>query len=154
IAQSTRQYQKRLASEKPSAQKPWYVTVEDDRNQSLYVVEQILEKREQGVALRQQAVLMRSAHHSDSLAVELVRRNIPYVKYGGLKFLEAAHVKDLLALLRWIDNPRNRLAAFRSLQLLPGIGPSTAGRCLDALENAGFDLAALADFRVPSAAEA
>jgi DNA helicase-2/ATP-dependent DNA helicase PcrA len=153
MAESSRQYRKHLTSEMPSSQRPWYVTVEDDRNQSLYVVEQILEKREQGVALRHQAVLMRSAHHSDALEVELVRRNIPYVKYGGLKFLEAAHVKDLLALLRWIDNPRNRLAAFRSLQLLPGIGPSIAGRCLEALEQAAFDLSTLSDFRVPPATQ-
>ncbi len=138
MSEGTRQYQKRLHSEQPSAQKPWYVTVEDDRNQSLYVVEQVLEKREQGTPLKQQAILMRSAHHSDVLEVELVRRNIPYVKYGGLKFLEAAHVKDVLALLRWIDNPRNRIAGFRTLQLLPGIGPAIADRCLNALEDAGF----------------
>ncbi len=153
MAEGARQYQKHLHSEQPSAQKPLYVTVEDDRCQSLYLVEQILEKREQGTALRQQAVLMRSAHHSDALEVELSRRNIPYVKYGGLKFLEAAHVKDVLAVLRWIDNPRNRLAAFRTLQLLPGIGPAIADRCLATLEGAGFALQSLAGFRVPSAAE-
>lgn len=153
MAESTRQYQKRLQSEQPSAQKPWYVTVEDDRNQSLYVVEQVLEKREQGTPLKQQAVLMRSAHHSDVLEVELVRRNIPYVKYGGLKFLEAAHVKDVLALLRWIDNQRNRLAGFRVLQLLSGIGPAIADRCLNALEDAAFALQSLSSFRVPAAAE-
>ena len=70
-------------------------------------------------------MLFRSSHHSDVLELELVRRNIPYVKYGGLKFLEAAHVKDLLAVLRWADNPKNRIAAFRALQLLPGMGPAT-----------------------------
>ena len=153
MAEGARQYQKRLRSGKPSAQKPWYVTVEDDRNQSLYVVEQVLEKREQGTALKRQAVLMRSAHHSDVLEVELIRRNIPYVKYGGLKFLEAAHVKDVLALLRWVDNPRNRLAGFRTLQLLPGIGPASADRCLTALEEAGFAFSSLRERRVPAAAE-
>jgi DNA helicase-2/ATP-dependent DNA helicase PcrA len=127
--------------------------VEDDRNQSLYVVEQVLEKREQGTPLKQQAVLMRGAHHSDVLEVELVRRNIPYVKYGGLKFLEAAHVKDVLALLRFIDNPRNRLAGFRTLQLLPGIGPAIADRCLNALADAAFSMQSLASFRAPGAAE-
>jgi len=127
--------------------------VEADRIQCLYVVEQVLEKREQGTPLKQQAVLMRSAHHSDVLEVELVRRNIPYVKYGGLKFLEAAHVKDVLALLRFIDNPRNRLAGFRTLQLLPGIGPAIADRCLNALEEAAFAMRSLANFRVPAAAE-
>ena len=79
--------------------------------------------RERRRCCKRQAVLFRSSHHSDVLEVELVRRNIPYVKYGGLKFLEAAHVKDLLAVLRWADNPRNRIAAFRVLQLLPGVGP-------------------------------
>jgi DNA helicase-2/ATP-dependent DNA helicase PcrA len=153
IAEGVHQYRKRLHSEQPSAQKPRYVTVEDDRNQSLYVVAEVLEKREQGTPLKQQAVLMRSAHHSDALEVELVRRNIPYVKYGGLKFLEAAHVKDVLALLRWIDNPRNRLAGFRTLQLLSGIGPAIADRCLAAFEDAGFALESLAGFRAPAAAE-
>src|SRR5690606_31345702 len=81
-----RQYRKALRSERPSKQKPAYVSVEDDRAQALYVVEQILASREQGVPLRRQAVLMRTSHHSDALELELVRRNIPYVKYGGLKF--------------------------------------------------------------------
>ena len=85
--------------------------------------------------LKRQAVLFRSSHHSDVLELELVRRNIPYVKYGGLKFLEAAHVKDLLAVLRWADNPRNRIAAFRVLQLLPGVGPAGADRCLDGVRS-------------------
>ncbi len=153
MSESARQYQKQLCSDRPSAQRPWYVTVEDDRNQSLYIVEQVLENREQGTPLKQQAVLMRNAHHSDVLEVELVRRNIPYVKYGGLKFLEAAHVKDVLALLRWIDNPRNRLAGFRTLQLLPGIGPAIAERCLSALEDAAYAFGSLSRVRVPAAAE-
>ncbi|MEK6246127.1 MAG: ATP-dependent helicase, partial [Pseudomonadota bacterium] len=102
---------------------PRYVTVADDAAQAQYVVTRVLEAREQGVELRRQAVLFRSSHHSDALELELVRRNIPYVKYGGLKFLEAAHVKDALALLRWADNPKNRVAAWRALQLLPGVGP-------------------------------
>ena len=152
MGEATRQYQKRLHSDRPSAQKPCYVTVEDDRQQAGYLLEQILALREEGTALRQQAVLMRSAHHSDLLEVELVRHNIPYVKYGGLKFLEAAHVKDVLALLRWIDNPRNRGAGFRTLQLLPGIGPAVAERCLNALDHAGYALHALDECKVPAAA--
>ena len=75
------------------------------------------------------------------LELELVRRNIPYVKYGGLKFLEAAHVKDVLAVLRWADNPRNRIAAFRALQLLPGMGPANAERACDAFEACRLSLA-------------
>jgi DNA helicase-2/ATP-dependent DNA helicase PcrA len=83
-------------------------------------------------------VLFRSSHHSDLLELELVRRNIPYVKYGGLKFLEAAHVKDLLAVLRWADNPKNRVAAFRALQLEPGVGPASAARIFTRFEAQGF----------------
>src|SRR6185295_7358188 len=131
---------------------PRYVTVADDEAQAQYVVKQVLEARERGVLLRRQAVLFRSSHHSDVLELELVRRNIPYVKYGGLKFLEAAHVKDLLAVLRWADNPRNRIAAFRTLQLLPGVGPAAADRCLSAFEAASHDWQALAVYRMPAAA--
>lgn len=152
MGESDRGFAKALESGRPSAQKPWYVTVEDDRQQSLYVVEQVLAAREAGTALKRQAVLMRNAHHSDQLEVELTRRNIPYVKYGGLKFLEAAHVKDVLALLRWIDNPKNRLAGFRVLQLLPGIGPASADRVLNALADAAHSFEALAGCKVPASA--
>ena len=119
---------KRLRAVKPQGGKPRYVTVADDQAQASYVVGRVLEARERGIELKRQAVLFRSSHHSDVLELELVRRNIPYVKYGGLKFLEAAHVKDMLAVLRWADNPKNRVAAFRALQLLPGVGPAKAER--------------------------
>ena len=89
-----------------------------------------------GMALKSQAVLFRSSQPQRALELELARRNIPFVKYGGLKFLEAAHVKDVLAVLRWAENPRDRVAGFRVLQLLPGIGPATATRLLDALDAA------------------
>ena len=78
-------------------------------------------------ALKAQAVLFRASHHSGALEIELTRRNIPFVKFGGLKFLEAAHVKDVLAVLRLAENPRDRVAGFRVLQLMPGIGPATRG---------------------------
>jgi DNA helicase-2/ATP-dependent DNA helicase PcrA len=110
----------------------------------------VLKRREMQVSLRQQAVLFRNASASDVLEVELMRRKIPFVKYGGLKFLEAAHVKDLLAVLRWADNPRNTLAAFRVLQLLPGMGPANARRCVDLLEAKGGVFAALEEFTPPS----
>ena len=84
------------------------------------------EHREAGIDLKHQSVLFRASHHSDQLEVELARRGIPFVKYGGLKFLEAAHVKDVLCILRWIENPRDTIAAFRVVHLLPGIGPATA----------------------------
>ena len=134
---------KRLRSVKPQGGKPRYVTVRDDQAQALYVVGRVLEARERGVALRRQAVLFRNSHHSDVLELELVRRNIPYVKYGGLKFLEAAHVKDLLAVLRWADNPKNRVAAFRALQLLPGVGPARAELGFNDPESLDGEFAAL-----------
>ena len=104
----------------------------------------ILAAREAGIALKQQAVLFRASHHSGALELELARRNIPFVKFGGLKFLEASHVKDVIGLLRWAENPRDRVAGFRSLHLLPGVGPATARKALDHLESAGFALDALA----------
>jgi DNA helicase-2/ATP-dependent DNA helicase PcrA len=112
------------------------VTVADEAAQARFVVEQVLERREASIALKQQAVLFRATSASAVLELELVRRNIPYVKYGGLKFLEAAHVKDVLALLRLLENPRDRVAGFRVLQLLPGVGPKTAARVLDAMATA------------------
>jgi DNA helicase-2/ATP-dependent DNA helicase PcrA len=129
---------KRLRSVKGPGARPRYVTVADDAGQASYIVHHVLQNRERSVPLKRQAVLFRSSHHSDVLELELVRRNIPYVKYGGLKFLEAAHVKDLLALLRWADNPKNRIAAFRTLQLLPGVGPATAQNAFTRFEIGGW----------------
>jgi ATP-dependent DNA helicase UvrD/PcrA len=143
IAGGTRQYRKTLQAARGTGEQPRYVTVLDDQGQAHYVVTRVLEARERGVPLMRQAVLFRSSHHSDLLELELVRRNIPYVKYGGLKFLEAAHVKDLLAVLRWADNPKNRVAAFRALQLQPGIGPAMAGRIFGRFEAAGHSWSAL-----------
>ncbi len=134
IGEGQRQYRKDLQAKRGAGEKPKLVTVLDDRGQAGYVVRQVLEARERGVLLKKQAVLFRSSHHSDVLELELVRRNIPYVKYGGLKFLEAAHVKDLLSVLRWADNPKNRVAAFRALQLQQGIGPGIAARICEQFE--------------------
>jgi DNA helicase II / ATP-dependent DNA helicase PcrA len=105
--------------------------VADEAAQARYVARRILKAREAGVPLKQQAVLFRASHHSAQLEIELARRNIPFVKYGGLKFLEAAHVKDVVCVLRWCENPRDRVAGLRILQLLPGIGPSTAAKILE-----------------------
>ena len=107
------------------------MSVADEADQARYVVEKVLEAREAGMTLKSQAVLFRAAHHSAALEIELTRRNIPFVKFGGLKFLDSVHVKDVLAVLRWAENPRDRVAGFRVVQLLPGIGPAIAGRVLD-----------------------
>ena len=99
--------------------------------QVVFVVETILRNREDGTALKEQAVLFRTSHHSAMLEIELARRNIPFVKFGGLKFVEAAHVKDVLAVLRWAENPADRVTGFRVVQLLDGIGPATAGKLFE-----------------------
>ncbi|CAB3794753.1 DNA helicase II [Paraburkholderia caffeinitolerans] len=124
-------FTKNLWTDRASQQRPRLVTVADEATQARYVVEQILEAREGGMNLMQQAVLFRAAHHSATLEIELARRNIPFVKFGGLRFLDAAHVKDVLAVLRWAENPLDRVAGFRVTQLLPGVGPATAARLLD-----------------------
>lgn len=154
IAHAKRSYQKRLYSERVSEQKPVLVTTESEHTQVDYVVQRVLEQREAGVELRRQAVLFRTAHHSDALEVELSRRNIPFVKYGGLKFLEAAHIKDVLSVLRFVENPRDAVAAFRLLQLLPGIGPGWGQRALDHVRAHEGRVAALRSFSVPTPARA
>ncbi len=151
IAEAERQYKKNLFAKRTGGGKPAYVTVEDGDAEAEHVVEAILANREQGMQLKDQAVLFRGAHHSDRLELELVRRNIPYVKYGGLKFLEAAHVKDLLSILKWAENPKNQLAAFRVLKLLPGMGPSHAARCFAFLVASSHSFSSLAGFTPPSA---
>ena len=152
IAESERQYRKNLYSERKDGGKPRYITVEDGDAEAEYVVTSILANRELGMQLKEQAVLFRGSHHSDRLELELVRRNIPYVKYGGLKFLEAAHVKDLLSVLKWAENPKNEVAAFRVLKLLPGMGPSNAARCFEHLAINKHSFGVLGQFRPPAAA--
>ena len=111
--------------------------------------------RELGVPLQDQAVLFRTGHHSDGLEIELSRRKIPYMKFGGLRFLEAAHVKDLMAMLRILDNPRDELAWHRVLQLIPGIGPSTARRIMtDLTETNEAPLRQFCETSFPVVAEA
>jgi len=138
IGLAQERFTKNLWSERKSAEKPRLTSVRDEADQARYIVEKVLEAREQGLALKTQAVLFRASHHSGPLEVELTRRHVPFVKFGGLKFLEAAHVKDLLALLRWAENPRDRIAGFRVVQLLPGAGPATAARVLEHVGNSGL----------------
>lgn len=145
-------FAKKLWSARASPTKPRLVLLEDEHAQVDHVVRSVLEAREEGLRLADQAVLFRTAHHSAALEVELVRRGIPFVKYGGLKFLEAAHVKDVLAILKLAENPVDRVAGMRVLQLLPGIGPGTARRLLDAAAAAGRGLAGLAGLAAPPAA--
>ena len=152
IGLAEERFSKNLWTERASSQRPRLVSVRDEADQAGYVVEQVLARREEGTRLKAQAVLFRASSHSARLEVELTRRNIPFVKFGGLKFLEAAHVKDALAVLRWGQNLRDRVAGFRAMQLLPGIGPRTAARVLDNVGAAPPGCALLAEQPVPEGA--
>lgn len=154
IAEAHERFAKGLWTERRSTEKPLLVTVRDEAEQANYVADQVLEAQEEGIALKQQAVLFRASHHSGPLEIELTRRNIPFVKFGGLKFLDSAHVKDVLAVLRFAENPKDRVAAFRVMQLLPGIGPSSAASALEAMERALDPVLGLQLFRAPARAEA
>ncbi|MDY0748663.1 ATP-dependent helicase [Paucibacter sp. R3-3] len=155
IALAKHRHEKRLWSDKPSSEKPRLIVLQDESAQASWVADEVLKRREEGLKLMQQAVLFRTAAHSAPLELELTRRNIPFRKYGGLKFLESTHVKDVLGMLRWAQNPRGRLAAFRVSQLLPGFGPASARRLLDAMDEQAADAwAALRDFKPPPAAAA
>jgi DNA helicase II / ATP-dependent DNA helicase PcrA len=149
IGLARERFTKNLWTERTSGARPQLVSVRDEADQARCIVERVLESRESGTILKQQAVLFRTSHHSGPLEVELTRRNIPFVKFGGLKFLDAAHIKDMLAMLRFAENPRDRVAGFRLLQLLPGVGPTSAQRVLDHMADAADPLGALADAPKP-----
>ena len=138
-------FDKQLWSQRAAGCQPRLLTVEDEAAQARGVADAVLAQHETGLALKRQAVLFRTGTHSAALELELTRRGVPFVKYGGLKFMEAAHVKDLLSVLRWADNPRALLPAQRTARLVPGLGPASVRRLLD---HAG----ALADFKPPPGA--
>ena len=148
IALSPQRHEKTLWTERRPGETPTLRACLDEAEQCDAVCTSVLEHRERGVPLKEQAVLFRAAHHSDLLEVELMRRNIPFVKYGGLRFLEAAHVKDALAMLRVVENPWDEVAWFRVLQLPEGMGPASARKLMDELgarRRAASDDGALTD---------
>jgi DNA helicase II / ATP-dependent DNA helicase PcrA len=149
IGLALERFTKNLWTERESAERPLLVSVRDECDQARYVADRVLENREAGTILKQQAVLFRTSSHSGQLEVELTRRNISFVKFGGLKFLDTAHVKDMLAMLRFAQNPRDRVAGFRLLQLMPGVGPSSAQRVLDRMAELPEPLAALSNIPAP-----
>ena len=122
-----------LRSARDGGPRPRLVRCHDASAEARLVVDSVLDALEQGRPLKSQAVLMRAVHHSDLLEVELTARHVPFVKYGGLKFLEAAHVKDFIATVRLLDNPLDEIAWFRLLRMHDGIGPAKARMLLDAL---------------------
>ena len=151
IAQARERHHKTLWSQRGTGERPELVTCADEAEQTEYVLARILERRELGLDLRRQAVLFRASHHSLHLEVELGRRGIPFHKYGGLRFVETAHVRDLLAFLRLVENPRDLLAGTRVLSLLPGVGARTARTLLEPVQRSGtFD--GWDEARVPAAA--
>ena len=142
-------FTKNLWTERESLERPKLVTVKDETEQANFIIDQVLANRETGMTLKQQAVLFRTSSHSGALEVELTRRNIPFVKFGGLKFLDSAHVKDMLSVLRFAQNPRDRVAGFRLLQMLPGMGPKKAGVILDTISSDPEPIMALAEIPPP-----
>lgn len=154
ISEASERFTKDLWTERRSGEKPELVTVRDEADQAQFVASRVLAAREEGIALKAQAVLFRASHHSGPLEVELTRRNIPFLKFGGLKFLDSAHVKDVLAVLRFAENPKDRVAAFRVMQLLPGIGPTAASNAMEAMSRALDPVLGLQVYRAPARAEA
>jgi len=152
IGLAAERFTKNLWTDRNSGARPRLVSVRDEADQARYIVERVLENRESGSTLKQQAVLFRTSHHCGPLEVELTKRNIPFVKYGGLKFLDTAHVRDILALLRFVENPRDGIAGFRLMQLIQGIGPASAQEVLDHMMGAVDPIRALLDMPSPSRA--
>lgn len=150
IAEAAERHRKQLWSARSTGAQPQLVTCPDEDAQNEYVIDQILERREQGVALKSQAVLFRASHHSMALEADLGRRNIPFVKYGGLRFLETAHIKDTICFLRLAENPLDSVAGFRILVLLPGIGQAKAAGLMQAMRDSGGSLDAWEAWNAPA----
>jgi DNA helicase II / ATP-dependent DNA helicase PcrA len=131
ISRAADKYTKVLAAERRGEFRPLLVRAENEHMQSRFVAQRILELREQGIELGEIAVLFRSSFHSFDLELELQRRDIPFIKRGGFKFIETAHIKDVLAHLRVIANPSDAVSWLRVLMLVPGIGSRRAERLIE-----------------------
>jgi DNA helicase-2/ATP-dependent DNA helicase PcrA len=149
MAAAARRYDKTLFTRRGGAERPWLVSCRDAGAEARFVADRVLELLDGGLALRAQAVLFRAASHSAELEVELTARGVPFEKWGGLKFLEAAHVKDVLAFLRVLENPRDEVSWYRVLLLLPGVGEATARAAVAHLAGHGWDGGALGAFAPP-----
>jgi DNA helicase-2/ATP-dependent DNA helicase PcrA len=134
IARAAERYSKTLFTRRTSGLKPLLVPAPDDRVQSFFVRQRLLELHEEGVPLSEIAVLFRSSFHSFDLELELTRCGIPFVKRGGVRFIETAHVKDVLAHLRIVHNPRDAVSLHRVLLLLEGVGPKAATAIVEAMD--------------------
>ena len=155
IALAREGYAKRLAGDRGSEDpKPSLVRCAGVPEQAEWVATHALALRESGLRLRDHAVLFRTASHAHALEIELTRRGIPFVKFGGLAFLEASHVKDVLAVLRLAQNPRGRRSALRAVQLVRGLGPAAAERLVREIADADDPFAAVRSFQPAPASRA
>ncbi len=152
MSQAQEGFRKNLWTDRKDGLLPELVHCQDEAEQTQFVVAEVLRARETGTPLKGQAILFRAGHHCLDLELELARRNIPFQKYGGLRFIETAHVKDLLAFLRLAENPRDTLAGVRMLQLVPGIGPKKAAQLMAKLADAQGDFRVWKDFSPPTQA--
>jgi DNA helicase-2/ATP-dependent DNA helicase PcrA len=139
IAQAKEKFEKHLYTKKKEGSLPIFIDCPDENSQSTFVADKILELREEGVELKDMAVLFRSGWHSNDLEIELASRNIPFVKYGGQKFVEAAHIKDILSYLRIAYNLQDQVSWLRALLLIPKIGPKTAAKTIESVINKSQD---------------
>jgi DNA helicase II / ATP-dependent DNA helicase PcrA len=151
IAMAREGFEKQLWSSRHSGFKPQLVSCWSDHEEADMIVKRILRHRAEGVPLKDQAVLFRAAFHSLALETELARNKLPFVKYGGLKFAEAAHVKDILAYMRLAENQRDTVAALRILLLMPGIGPRKASQCVETLDVSTTGIEAWNQIKPPTA---
>ncbi|MEX2178936.1 MAG: ATP-dependent helicase [Gemmatimonadaceae bacterium] len=149
ISRALERFSKDLWTRRAGGEQPWLVTVRDEQEQTRFVVDRVLELHEEGMPLREIVVLFRAGYMSADLEIELTNRNIPFEKWGGLKFLEAAHVKDVVAFLRVIDNPRDEVSWYRILMLMPGIGDTSARGVMTAMAERAWDADALTHWTPP-----
>jgi DNA helicase II / ATP-dependent DNA helicase PcrA len=154
ISRALERFTKNLWTQRTGGEAPWLVTTRDEQQQTRFVVDRILELHEEGTPLREIAVLVRAGYMSADLEIELTNRKIPFEKWGGLKFLEAAHVKDVLAFLRVLDNPRDEVSWYRILMLMPGIGDVTARAMMESMAERSWDPDAFSHFVPPQRARA
>jgi DNA helicase-2/ATP-dependent DNA helicase PcrA len=154
ISRAAERFTKNLWTERTGGETPWLVAARDEQQQTRFVVDRILELHEEGTPLREIAVLFRAGYMSADLEIELTNRKIPFEKWGGLKFLEAAHVKDVLAFLRILENPRDEVSWYRLLLLLPGIGDATARAAIDSMIAAAWESNAFGRYNPPPRAKA
>jgi len=140
IDAATYKYDKELYSHRESEEKPKIICADNERQQSLFLVQQILELREENISLEDMAVLFRSSFHSFDLEIELNKANIPYLKFGGMKFIETAHIKDMMSFFKVLANTKDVISWHRLLLMLDGVGPRTASKMIELLSSPGFDI--------------